>query len=278
MKQQFFILGCGKMGSAMLEGWLAGGAGDTTDFIVIDPYFELEHLSADARATSAVIHYDSLGAASAGGHKRANQMLLSVKPQMMAEALGDIGVCDISDCVFISIAAGLSVEKLTSLISQAPIRLIRTMPNTPAAIGKGMTAIIGNAHATDEDLALAERLLSVCGAVVRLSHEADMDAVTALSGSGPAYVFLLAEAMAKAGVELGLDEALARILAEQTVFGAGALLSQSEEPASVLRENVTSKGGTTAAALSVLMAPDSLPDLVKQAMTAAQQRAKELDQ
>ena len=277
MKQDFFIIGCGKMGSAMLEGWLAGGAGDETNFIIIDPYFAPETLSPTARATKAVFHYASLGEAGAAGHNQPRQMLLSVKPQMMAEALSDISDCDISDCVFISIAAGLSLKKITTLISDAPIRLIRTMPNTPAAIGKGMTALIGNAHATDDDLALAERLLSVCGQVVRLSSEADMDAVTALSGSGPAYVFLLAEEMAKAGAELGLSDELSRILAEQTIYGAGALLAQSKDSAAQLRQNVTSKGGTTAAALSVLLAQEGMADLLSKAMAAAHQRAKELD-
>ena len=271
MKQQFFIIGCGKMGSAMLTGWLAGKAGARTDFIIIDPYFDL---NSKLGQDEAVHCYKTLSDAIASGHLRADVMLLSVKPQMMAEALADCHNLDHDDCLFISIAAGLSLAKLTEMIGakQTP-SLIRTMPNTPAAIGKGMTAIIGNDVASDDDLAMAEQLMGVCGQVVRLDTEAQMDAVTALSGSGPAYVFLLAEAMMQAGITLGLSHDMAERLAEQTIYGAGALLSDADEPAAILRENVTSKGGTTAAALSVLMADNALAELMKKAMKAAADRS-----
>jgi len=274
MKQQFFILGCGKMGSALLNGWLSGGAAHDTDFIIIDPYFDKKTLAGQSQASlDSVSCYHHLAEIGAG---RPDIMLLSVKPQMMAEALSDTGDLDLSDCCFISIAAGLGLGQLHEMIGIPSARIIRSMPNTPAAIGKGITALIGNAAARPEDVALAEKLLAVCGKVERLEREAQLDAVTALSGSGPAYVFLLAEAMARAGTHLGLGEALSRRLAEQTIYGAGALLSQSDEPADILRENVTSKGGTTAAALAVLMADDGMVDLLERAMAEANRRAQEL--
>ena len=274
MKQQFFILGCGKMGSALLNGWLSGGAAQDTDFIIIDPYFDAASLAGQSQASrDAVRCYPSLAEV---GAARPDIMLLSVKPQMMAEALGHIGKVDLSHCCFISIAAGLGLRQLEEMIGLADARIIRSMPNTPAAIGQGMTALIGNAAATADDVALAEQLLAVCGKVERLANEAQLDAVTALSGSGPAYVFLLAEAMARAGVKLGLGEALSQSLAEQTVYGAGALLSASDETADHLRENVTSKGGTTAAALAVLMADDGMVALLERAMIQAHKRSQEL--
>ena len=274
MKQQFFILGCGKMGSALLNGWLSGGAAQNTDFIIIDPYFDFDSLTGQSQASrDCVTCYPSLAEVGVG---RPDVMLLSVKPQMMAEALGNLGELDLSDCCFISIAAGLGLAPLEEMIGLSGARIIRSMPNTPAAIGQGMTALIGNAAATADDVALAEKLLAVCGKVERLTNEAQLDAVTALSGSGPAYVFLLAEAMTRAGVKLGLGEALSRTLAEQTIYGAGALLSVSDETAANLRENVTSKGGTTAAALAVLMADDGMVALLERAMTQAHKRSQEL--
>ena len=279
MTRQFFILGCGKMGSAMLRGWLAadarGDAGEATDFIIIDPYFDVASLGADHKAIAA---FASLEEAQAAGYGRADVMLLSVKPQMMPEALAAISIIDVSDCCFISIAAGLPLAQLDAMLGGKKNRIIRTMPNTPAAIGKGITALIGNDAADEADISLATRLLGVSGKVVRVADEADLDAVTALSGSGPAYVFLLAEAMAEAGKKLGLSEELAVTLAEQTIYGAGALMQASDESAATLRENVTSKGGTTAAALAVLMADDALAELLEGAIDAAHKRAIELGQ
>ena len=274
MRRQFFILGCGKMGSALLNGWLSAGQDHDADFIIIDPFFVPDNLA----SPTALVHvFDTLEAAAQAGYSRPDMMLLSVKPQMMAEALSHAAVLDVRDCCFISIAAGLSLSSLSDMIGAGTdARIIRTMPNTPAAIGKGITALIGNAATKEADITLAETLLGVSGLVVRLDDEAQLDAVTALSGSGPAYVFLLAEVMAQAGVQLGLSDRLARQLADQTVYGAGALLEASDKPAATLRENVTSKGGTTAAALSVLMAQEGLASLMGDAMTAAHHRSREL--
>ena len=150
------------------------------------------------------------------------------------------------------------------------------MPNTPAAIGKGMTALIGNEAATPAQMAMAEEMLAVSGRVVRLTDEAQMDAVTALSGSGPAYLFLMAEAMTAAGTTLGLSPEMAAILAQQTILGAAHLMTDSDDAPATLRENVTSKGGTTAAALAVLQADDGLTDLMARAMQAAYDRSRSL--
>ena len=280
MSQTFFIIGCGKMGSALLRGWLSGGAGTNTTFIIVDPYFEHSVLAGlPGEALRRVTSFSSVADAAKAGFSRPDVMLLSVKPQMMADALSDVASLDISHCCFISIAAGLSLAKLSDFITPDKMpRLIRTMPNTPAAIGKGITAMIGNQAASTDDMDLAEKLLSVCGTVVRLEHESQLDAVTALSGSGPAYVFLLAEAMAQAGQSLGLSQDMSNRLAIQTVAGAGALLDMSEEDAASLRQNVTSKGGTTAAALAVLMADEGMSDLLARAMKAAHARSEELGQ
>ena len=276
MAQQFFILGCGKMGSAMLNGWLEGGASADYDFIIIDPYFDPANITTDVPADKWHI-FDNLVDCVKNGFKKPDIMLLSVKPQMMQDALHHAKDLDTKDCSFISIAAGLSLAKLTDMIGAPHIpKIIRSMPNTPAAIAKGMTALIGNEAVTSDDIARAASLLSVCGKVVELEEESQLDAVTALSGSGPAYIFLLAEAMTQAGIALGLSQALAQTLATQTVYGAGCLLDASDQPASILRENVTSKGGTTAAALDVLMAKDGMQDLLTKAMAQAHKRSQEL--
>ena len=275
MAQSFFILGCGKMGSAMLAGWLAGDDERAFEFIIIDPYFSKTGALDDARVHA----FASLSEALSAGHNHPDLMLLSVKPQMMTEALQDIALLSCNDTCFISIAAGLSIAGISKLMpSVERAKIIRAMPNTPAAIGKGMTALIGNQHISDDELQKAVSLMQVSGLVICLDDESQMDAVTALSGSGPAYIFLMAEAMAQAGEALGLSADMARILANQTIYGAANLLNESEEEAAILRQNVTSKGGTTAAALSVLMADEGLADLMKQALKAAHQRSIELGQ
>ena len=275
MAQRFFILGCGKMGVALLAGWLTGDTDNSRDFIIIDPYFEKK----GAFDNEHVYAFSSIKEAVGAGHDKPDVMLLSVKPQMMAEALADSHLLSCSDTCFISIAAGLSIAGIEALLpSIDKAAIIRSMPNTPAAIGKGMTALIGNQHASQAQLDMAMSLMQVSGLVICLDDESEMDAVTALSGSGPAYIFLMAEAMTKAGQALGLSEDKAQILAMQTIYGAANLLNESDESASALRENVTSKGGTTAAALSVLMADDGLAQLMEKALSAAHARSIELGQ
>lgn len=257
------LLGCGKMGSAMLRGWLERGL-PAAAVRVIEP-----NPSEWLRATGVAINPESLPAAPA-------IVVIAVKPQMMGAALPAIAAMGNGETLFISIAAGTPLSTLEAALgAESPI--IRAMPNTPAAIGRGITAIIGNARAGAEHLEMAETLLAAVGQVVRLQGEDQMDAVTGLSGSGPAYVFHLIECMAEAGAAEGLPPDLAMRLAKATVAGAGALAEAAEESPARLRENVTSPGGTTQAGLEVLMDPETgLPPLIRKTVAAATRRSREL--
>ncbi|QDL93607.1 pyrroline-5-carboxylate reductase [Paroceanicella profunda] len=259
------LLGCGKMGTALLEGWLAGGLPPGAVW-VMDPaphdgLRALEarglHLNTDLPEAPAVC-------------------LLAVKPQMMGAALPAVAAFGGGGTVFLSIAAGTPISAFeTAFGAASPI--VRAMPNTPAAIGRGITGFVGNAAADAAALDMSEALLSAVGQTVRLDTESQIDAVTGVSGSGPAYVFHLIECLAAAGEAEGLPHALALQLAKATVAGAGALAEASPEDPSQLRVNVTSPGGTTAAALAHLMDPDTgFPPLVKRAVAAAAARGREL--
>jgi pyrroline-5-carboxylate reductase len=256
------LLGCGKMGSALLQGWLAGGlAPDAVH--VIDP------APSDWVRAQGVHINDALPADPA-------VVLVAVKPQMMGAALPRLQVFGGAGTLVVSVAAGTRISAYEDAFGPAT-PIVRTMPNTPAAVGRGITAICGNASATADHLALAEALMSAVGQVVRLDGEHQMDAVTAVSGSGPAYVFHLIEALAAAGAAEGLPEAMAMQLARATVCGAGELAHRAPETASQLRINVTSPGGTTAAALTVLMDPATgFPALLARAVKAAADRGREL--
>jgi len=269
MKPLITLIGCGKMGSAMLHGWLADAALDA-EFAIIEPM--ADHLGWAADHTNVHIYASIADAAS--HHGNARMIVLAVKPQMMAAAIENLGALIGSDTAFLSIAAGIPTSWFHERLGPAAM-VLRSMPNTPAAIGKGVTALFAG-EAPADMVALATTLLSAVGAVVMLEDESLMDAVTAVSGSGPAYVFLLAEAMTEAGIEAGLPADLARQLAEATVSGAGALIEESDERPSQLRINVTSKGGTTAAALSVLMAENGMTELLRRAILSARDRSIEL--
>jgi pyrroline-5-carboxylate reductase len=203
-------------------------------------------------------------------------VLVAVKPQMMAEALPLLKAMGNGTTLFVSVAAGITLSYLEEMLgAQTPI--VRAMPNTPAAISQGITAIVGNAEAGATELETAEELLRAVGDVVRVRDEAQMDAVTGVSGSGPAYVFHLIETLAQAGEEQGLDAATAMRLAKATVAGAGALAMATDETPAQLRINVTSPNGTTQAALEVLMDPKTgFPDLLARAVKAATERSREL--
>ncbi|MEM8555358.1 MAG: pyrroline-5-carboxylate reductase [Pseudomonadota bacterium] len=257
------LLGCGKMGSAMLAGWLVGGLPPNAVW-VIDPKpsdwlnsLNGLHLNTALPDSPAIV-------------------LIAVKPQVMDQALPSIAGLGSGSTLFVTVAAGTPIRQYENILGRdAPI--IRAMPNTPAAISKGITALIGNGKATEADLGLAEGLLSAVGQTIRLQDESQMDAVTALSGSGPAYVFHLIECLAAAGVAEGLPEPMAMRLAKATVSGAGQLAETAPEEPDQLRINVTSPGGTTAAALAHLMDGDSgLPPLMARAVTAAAARSREL--
>lgn len=269
MKSLITLIGCGKMGSAMLHGWLADHDLDA-EFVIVEPVHE--HL-AWTEDHASVRLYTSVKEAAAEG-RAATMIVLAVKPQMMDEAIADLGVLSGADSAYLSIAAGLPTAWFRARLGDSAL-ILRSMPNTPAAIGKGVTALYGG-DAPHAVTALASQLLAAIGEVVILDDEGLMDAVTAVSGSGPAYVFLLAETMTAAGIKAGLPEKLAKQLAEATVAGAGALIADSDEPPSQLRVNVTSKGGTTAAALAVLMADDGMGPLLERAIRAARDRSVEL--
>ncbi|MDU8928697.1 pyrroline-5-carboxylate reductase [Alisedimentitalea sp. MJ-SS2] len=256
------LLGCGKMGGAMLEGWLAGGL-PAMSVHVLDPY-----PSAWLKSTGVKINTDL--------PDNPAVVLIAVKPQMMAEALPVLAPLGNGDTIFLSVAAGTPIAHYESVLgSETPI--IRAMPNTPAAIARGITAIIGNAHAPASAMGMADTLLSAVGEVVHLDTESQMDAVTGLSGSGPAYVFHMIECMAAAGAAQGLAPELAMKLAMATVAGAGALAKESGDSPEQLRINVTSPNGTTQAGLEVLMDTEAgLPPLIKNTVAAATNRSKEL--
>ena len=258
------LLGCGKMGSALLAGWLARGVIPSA-VTVLDPA-----PSDWLRGTGVAINA-ALPPAPA-------VVVLAVKPQMMGAALPALAALGNGTTLFVSIAAGTTLARLADVLGdRTPI--IRTMPNTPAAVGAGVTALIGNRAASADQIALADALMQAVGQVVHLEHEAQMDAVTGLSGSGPAYVFHMIEAMAAAGEAQGLAPDLAMTLARATVIGAGALAQADPLNAATLRANVTSPGGTTAAALNVLMDESTgLPPLMARAIDAATRRSRELAQ
>ncbi len=256
------LLGCGKMGSAMLSGWLANGLPPASVWVQ-DPFpsdwllAQGVHVNEGLPGTCAIA-------------------LIAVKPQMMAEALPALQAMGGGDTLFVSVAAGTTISHYEDVLGAAS-PIVRAMPNTPAAVGRGITALIGNGAAGPDHVALAEALLSAVGQTVLLDSESQMDAVTGVSGSGPAYVFHLIETLAAAGQAQGLDADLAMKLAKATVAGAGALAEAADDDPAQLRVNVTSPNGTTQAALEVLMDGQSgFPDLLNRAVAAATNRSKEL--
>ena len=259
------LVGAGKMGGAMLEGWLALGL-DLKNVVVLEPHPSPQISSLAGRGLR-------LNPVRATG-ENFSAISLAVKPQTAPEIMRDVAPLAGKHSLVLSIMAGRGLEFLQKALPTAEI--VRAMPNLPASIGRGITVAIANAAVTAEQHALAHRLLAAIGAVEWISDEGLMDAVTAVSGSGPAYVFLLAEALAKAGTAAGLPQPLADNLARATVAGSGALLGLSAVDAATLRQNVTSPGGTTAAALEVLMAADGIESLVKKAVAAAARRSREL--
>jgi pyrroline-5-carboxylate reductase len=252
----------------MLEGWLKRGM-KASQVIVQDPA-----PPADVKAVLDRHGITCVAAAETGGRAPA-VILMAVKPQVMEAVFPTVARLAGSDTMVLSIAAGRTIASFERHL-QANRAVIRAMPNTPAAIGRGITVCCPNAHVTAQQRMLAADLLSAVGEVDWVGDERLIDAVTAVSGSGPAYVFLLAECLAKAGEAVGLEPALARKLADATVAGSGELMRQSGLDPAILRQNVTSPGGTTAAALGVLMSEDGLQPLMTKAVAAAERRGREL--
>jgi pyrroline-5-carboxylate reductase len=256
------LAGAGKMGGAMLTGWLADGL-DPKRTVVIEPAPSPEISALAAKGIR-------LNPKEAGS---VDTLVIAVKPQSFRDAGPALRALVAPSTLVVSIMAGTTMAVLQEVCGGT---IVRAMPNTPAAIGRGITVAVPAKNVSAAQRATADALLRAIGAVEWVDDEALMDAVTAVSGSGPSYVFLLAEELARAGVAAGLPEALATKLARETVAGSGELLHRSELPSATLRQNVTSPGGTTAAALEVLMGKDGLAQLMIRAIAAATARSKEL--
>lgn len=265
------LVGAGKMGGAMLEGWLASGLPDGAVH-VIDPGLD-QTQQTELQSRGIVVH------TTPDDVPTPLLLMLAIKPQMMAAVLPSLSSfskrADAADMMVLSIAAGTTVTTLASAFGTDAL-IIRAMPNTPALVGRGVTALYPAAKLSDGQKTFVAELLAAIGIVVWVDNEAAIDAVTAVSGSGPAYVFHMVEALAAAAEKQGLPADIAMILARETVTGSGELLHQSDDLAATLRKNVTSPNGTTAAGLSVLMAVDGLPSLMEKTVKAAHDRAIEL--
>ncbi len=261
------LIGCGRMGGALLSGWLERDLADR--YVVVEPAAGLRPatVSPHVAFVDAPEHLDP--------KLKPDVAVIAVKPQVMAEALPHYRPMAKAGTLFLSIAAGRTLVFMAGLLG-ADAALVRAMPNTPASIGHGISVLCANAKVDAAGRGRADALLSAVGQVAWIEDEALMDAVTAVSGSGPAYVFLLIECLTKAGVEAGLPDALAEKLARATVAGSGELARVSPQSAGALREAVTSPGGTTRAALDVLMAKNGLEPLLRRAVLAATKRSKEL--
>ncbi len=263
------LVGCGKMGGALLRGWLEGGY-NPDEITVVEP----SRASVETTIGEHPVRvFDSIQ--ELGTDIRPRVVLFAVKPQMMDETVPFYRPIAENGALIVSIAAGKTINYYENQLTKEA-GIIRCMPNTPAAVGRGITAAISNSNVSIEERDLCDELLHAVGEVVWLTDEGQMDAVTALSGGGPAYVFLLVECLAEAGMAAGLDEDLAMDLARATVAGAGELLFQSDEPAAQLRKNVTSPAGTTEAAIRVLRDTDALKDLMTLAIGAATERSRDL--
>jgi pyrroline-5-carboxylate reductase len=258
------LAGAGKMGGAMLSGWLAQEL-DANRVAVIEPY-----PSDDISALAAKGMRLNPAAKDVG---TVATLVIALKPQMFREAGPALKPFVGTSTLVVSIMAGATIASIAQVCGGA---VVRAMPNTPAAIGRGITVAVAAGNVSAAQRAVADALLRATGTVEWIGDETLMDAVTAVSGSGPAYIFLLTEELARAGIEAGLPPALATKLARETVAGSGELLHRSELDAATLRRNVASPGGTTAAALDVLMGPDGMQSLLTRAVAAATKRSREL--
>jgi pyrroline-5-carboxylate reductase len=260
------LIGCGKMGGAMLAGWLELGLPAET--VVVEP-----HEAAMAGLAGRVRHVASIADIPVGFAPAA--IILATKPQEAPNALPGLAHLVGPETVFLSIMAGRTVASMKALLGEGA-RIIRAMPNTPAALRLGFTVAFADAAVSPAQRALSDRLLGAIGEAAWVEEEGLIDPVTAVSGGGPAYVFLLAEVMERAAISQGLPPDLARRMARATVAGSGALLGASAEDAAVLRRNVTSPRGTTEQALAVLMREEAWPALMEEAIAAATRRSREL--
>src|SRR5262245_2477565 len=267
LKGTLVLVGAGKMGGAMLEGWLKSGV-EPKQVVALDPAPPPEVLALLQK--HHIRHNPAVATI-----KDAEVVLIAVKPQIMEDVLPGVSGLRASRPLVISVAAGKTIATFSRHFGE-DAAIIRSIPNTPAAVGRGITAIAPNGNVSAAQLVLATGLLSAIGEVVTVPDETFIDAATAVSGSGPAYVFYLTECLAAAGVSVGLPQDVAIKLARATVAGAGELMRVTGQPAETLRQNVTSPKGTTYAALQVLMADDGLDPLMRKAVDAATRRSREL--
>lgn len=269
MNRPLILAGAGKMGGALLEGWIAKGL-KPQSIIIVEPDAASRDAHASRHGVKALAHPAALAA-----DLQPDVIVLAVKPQVMDTVVGNYAHFVATGAAFLSIAAGKTIRGFEEKLG-ANAAIVRAMPNTPAAVGRGISVLYANRNVSEAQRRRCQELMEAVGEVCWTEAEAEMDAVTAVSGSGPAYVFLLAECLAEAGIDAGLAPEIARRLARATVAGAGELLHRSPEAAEVLRKNVTSPGGTTAAALDVLMGADGLKQLLRRAVAAATRRSREL--
>ena len=267
MTRPLLLVGCGKMGGAMLAGWRNSGIA-AAGVTIVEPagatdFADAPDVAICASATELPVDLNP------------EVIVFAVKPQQMDDVAPAYLRFASNDCVFLSIAAGKTIGYFEKHVG-AQAGIIRAMPNTPAAIGQGITVLCPNGNVSDAQAALCQQLMKAVGDAVTVSDEGLIDAVTAVSGGGPAYVFLLIECLSAAGIAAGLPKNLAEQLAMATVVGSGQLALASDEPPAQLRENVTSPGGTTLEALKILMAGDSLQLLITRAIAAATERSREL--
>lgn len=257
------LVGCGRMGQALVQGWLKNGLSEAA-LVGINP-------STPSNFPGGARHLQSVESLPADMTPAA--IVIAVKPNIVDSVLPVLAHFAVQDILIISVAAGVKLERLEMVFKSA----VRAMPNTPSEIGYGITAAVAGRHVSQQHHALATALLGATGSMLWVDDEALMDTVTAVSGSGPAYIFAMTEAMAAAGRAEGLPDDVALILARQTVIGAARLMAQRQDmDPGTLREQVTSPGGTTAAALAVLRADDGLGALVRRAIGAAARRSREL--
>jgi pyrroline-5-carboxylate reductase len=268
MAIRVLLVGCGNMGYAMLSGWLNSGKLAASETLVVEPNEDLRHRAARLGTIVAASNAEIPESA------KPEVIVIAVKPQVIREvSAGSRRFADTS--TFLSIAAGTGIAAFTEILG-AGTAVMRCMPNTPAAIGKGMMVMFSNPNVAEKTKLFVGDLLSASGQVATIGEESLMDAVTAVSGSGPAYIFHFIECLTAAAEKVGLPPEAAKLLAMQTVYGAASLAAESREDPAVLRKQVTSPNGTTAAALAVLMGEDRLKNLVADAVEAARARSVEL--
>lgn len=269
MSVKVVLAGCGNMGYAMLAGWLKSGRLKPAETFVVEPNAALR---ARAQKLGSAVGADASDIPAGTSPKL---VVLAVKPQVIRDVTAAYMHLGNGKATFVSVAAGTPIATFEEILGgKTPV--VRVMPNTPAAIGKGMMVVCANRNVADETSAFVKELLAASGAVATIDDEGQMDAVTAVSGSGPAYIFHFIECLTAAAEQAGLPKETAKLLAMQTVYGAASLAAESDEEPGTLRQQVTSPNGTTAAALAVLMDNDRLKALLTEAVEAARLRSIEL--